>query len=82
MVAACPSEVSGLIILAAAYVRGSHDKEAKEAVGPLLNLSPNATVQHLQPDAGDDDPTFKANTERIMEGLRTVGLPEEQMKAN
>jgi tetratricopeptide (TPR) repeat protein len=62
---------------AAANAWTGRDKEAKEAIALLEKVKKNATVQTFQTFAdADDNPTFKAEMARIIEGLRKAGLPE------
>jgi adenylate cyclase len=63
--------------LAAAYAWAGHDKEAKEAVAELRKLDPSFTLQSVAADHPSDDPTYRAQSARIFEGLRKAGLPEE-----
>jgi tetratricopeptide (TPR) repeat protein len=69
--------------LAAADVWAGHDKEAKEAVAELRKLNPSITLQSA---AGyfylSDDPTYKAQSARILDGLRKAGLPEGDKKTD
>ena len=66
--------------LAAANAWAGHDKEAKEAVAELRKLYPDFTVQTWAGIPWSDDPTFKAQYQRIVEGLRKAGLPEGEVK--
>jgi adenylate cyclase len=66
--------------LAAAAAWAGHDKEAKEAVVELRKLYPDFTVQTWAGIPWGDDPTFKSQYQRIVEGLRKAGLPEGEAK--
>jgi adenylate cyclase len=68
--------------LAAANAWAGHDKEAKEAVAQLRKLYPDFTVQSWAGIHWSDDPTFNAQYQRIVEGLRKAGLPEGERKTN
>ena len=68
--------------LAAANAWAGHDKEAKEAVAQLRKLYPDFTVQSWAGIHWSDDPTFNAQYQRIVEGLRKAGLPEGEQKTN
>ena len=68
--------------LAAANAWAGHDKEAKEAVAQLRKLYPDFTVQSWAGIHWSDDPTFNAEYQRIVEGLRKAGLPEGTKKTN
>ena len=72
-----PADVYTLVMLAAANAWAGHDKEAKEAVAQLQKLSPGFTVQKLAGLHLSDNPVFLAGRERLYEGLRKAGLPEE-----
>ena len=63
------------IDLTAAYAWTGHDKEAKETVAQLRKLYPDFTVQTWAGIHWTDDPTFNAQYQRIVEGLRKAGLP-------
>jgi TolB-like protein len=66
-----------LAALAVANAWAGHDKEAKEAVAELRQLDPSFTLQSVARDHPSDDPTYKAQSARIFDGLRKAGLPEE-----
>ena len=66
--------------LAAANAWAGNDKEAKEAVAQLRKLYPDYTVQSWAGIHWSDDPTFNAQYQRIVEGLRKAGLPEGEKK--
>ena len=77
-VAAGPDVTDSLVDLAAANAWAGHDKEAKDAVARLRKARPGFTMQKLRPeDLVTDDPAFKAQFARIVEGLRKAGLPDE-----
>jgi adenylate cyclase len=66
-----------LAALAVANAWAGHDKEAKEAVAELRKLDPSFTLQSVAGYHPSDDPTYKAQSARIFEGLRKAGLPED-----
>jgi adenylate cyclase len=68
---------SALAGLAAAYAFADHDKEAKETVAELRNIDPNLTVKKVEGASVSDDPTYRAQSARVIEGLRKAGLPEQ-----
>jgi adenylate cyclase len=71
-----------LVDLAAANAWAGHDQEAKEAVARLRKARPGFTLQHLWPeDQRTENPEFKAQFARIVEGLRKAGLPDEPTSA-
>jgi adenylate cyclase len=71
-----------LVDLAAANAWAGHDKEAKEAAAQLQKVYPGFTVQTWAGMHWSDDPTFNAQYQRIVEGLRKAGIPEGEKKAN
>jgi adenylate cyclase len=68
--------------LAAANAWAGHDKEAKEAAAQLQKVYPGFTVQTWAGMHWSDDPTFNAQYQRIVEGLRKAGVPEGEKKTN
>jgi adenylate cyclase len=81
-IAANPEIADALVDLAAANAWAGHDKEAKEAVARLRKARPGFTLQKLFPeDQTTDNPDFKAQFARIVEGLRKAGLQDEPMSA-
>jgi adenylate cyclase len=71
-----------LIDLAAANAWLGHDKEAKEAAAQLQKVYPGFTVQTWAGHHFSDDPTFDAQFQRVLEGLRKAGLPEGEKKTD
>jgi TolB-like protein len=82
--AGMPDNLGTYIHLAAAHAWVGHDKEAKEAAAHLQTLRPGFTVQSYANLASrtSDNPTFNAQSARIVEGLRKTGLPEGEAKSN
>ena len=74
--------VPALGFLAAANAWAGHDKGAKDAVAELRKVDPAFTVQNMAGWGPSDDPTFKAQHARILEGLRKAGAPEGAAKTN
>jgi tetratricopeptide (TPR) repeat protein len=68
---------NALAALAVANAWAGHDKEAKDAVAELRKVDPGFTVRRAAGWHPSDDPTFKAQYARYLEGLRKAGLPEE-----
>jgi adenylate cyclase len=64
--------------LASAYAWRGQNAEAAAAVAELLKLRPGLTVQTLvQEGAGtSENPSFRKEFQRIVEGARKAGLPE------
>ena len=73
---------SALAALAAASAWAGHDGEAKKAVAELRKVDPSFTAQAVAGHHLSDDPTFNAQTDRIVEGLRKAGVPERPAKTN
>ena len=71
-----------LVDLTAANARAGHDKEAKEAAAQLQKVYPGFTVQTFAGIHWTDGPTFNAQYQRIVEGLRKAGVPEGDKKAD
>jgi adenylate cyclase len=66
-----------LVILAAAYAWAGHDKEARETASRLIEINTYHALLSglLQANAEkQDDPTYRAQMARIIEGLRKAGL--------
>jgi TolB-like protein/DNA-binding winged helix-turn-helix (wHTH) protein/tetratricopeptide (TPR) repeat protein len=63
--------------LATAHAWAGHEAEAKDAVARILKAIPGFTMQKVwQADKFSDDPIFKAQYTRAVDGLRRAGLPE------
>jgi adenylate cyclase len=60
------------------------DKEARDAAAQLQKLFPRFTVQTFAGITAQftSDPTFTAQIQRILEGLRKAGLPEGDKNTN
>ena len=65
--------------LAAALAQLGRLDEAHSAVKAGLTLNPTFTISRARADwpAMTDDPTFLAQIERVLEGLRKAGVPEQ-----
>lgn len=63
--------------LASAYAWTGRTGEAHAAVAQLLKLMPNYTIDRWAHEGFSDNPVFLAQYQRIIEGLRKAGLPEE-----
>jgi adenylate cyclase len=79
----CEKSIAGIplvfypyVELASANAWAGHDKEAKETVAQLQKVQPGYTVQAWAGRHMSDNPTYKAQYQRIVEGLRKAGLPE------
>ena len=75
-------DVYYLVDLAAANAWAGHDKEAKDAAAQLLKVLPSFTVQGWAAIKWTDDPTYNAQYQRIIEGLRKAGVPEGEKKTD
>jgi TolB-like protein/Tfp pilus assembly protein PilF len=64
-----------LLAVALAYL-GELD-EARAAVQAGLALQPNFTIQRFRANAASSHPPYLAGRERIYEGMRMAGVPEE-----
>ena len=66
-------------MLAAALVQLGRFDEAHSAVKAGLALNPTYTVSRVRAawTAMSDDPTYLAQIERMLEGLRKAGVPEQ-----
>jgi hypothetical protein len=65
--------------LAVALAQLGRVEEARSAVKAGLALNPAFSISRARAfwTAMSDDPTYLAETERVVEGLRKAGLPEE-----
>jgi tetratricopeptide (TPR) repeat protein len=63
--------------LAAALARLGRLEEAREQAHAGLELNPGFTIARLRSSAFSDNPVYLAGRERVYEGLRKAGLPEE-----
>jgi TolB-like protein/cytochrome c-type biogenesis protein CcmH/NrfG len=64
--------------LASAYAWRGQKADAAAAVAELLKLRPGYTVQRLEQEGAgaSDNPAFRREFQRIVEGARKAGLPE------
>ena len=63
-------------LLAAALAHLGRLDEAREAVQAGLALNPGFTMRRYRAGAASDDPTFLAQRERVVDGMRKAGVPE------
>jgi adenylate cyclase len=80
--AAAPGFWYPLADLAGANAWLGRDKEAKEAAAQLQKVYPGFTVQTVAGVHWSDDPTFNAQYQRMIEGLRKAGVPEGEKKTD
>jgi hypothetical protein len=85
----CEKSIAGMpqvwypyVNLAAANAWAGHDKEAKDAATQLQKVYPGFTLQTLPGAFSSDDPTYNAQLQRIIEGLRKAGVPEGEKKTD
>jgi tetratricopeptide (TPR) repeat protein len=76
-VAANPEKSMPLADLAAAYAWAGRHMEATQAAVRVRQLSPDQLTYLQIYIEAHDDPTFKAQVARIIDGLRKAGLPEK-----
>jgi adenylate cyclase len=83
----CEKSIAGIpqvfypyVELAAANAWAGHDREARETVAQLQKVLPGYTVQIWAGRHMSEDPTYKAQYQRVVEGLRKAGLPEGEAK--
>jgi adenylate cyclase len=77
-----PTNFFPLVDLTAANAWLGHAREAKEAAAQLQKVYPGFTVQTWAGHHFSDDPTFDAQFQRVLEGLRKAGLPEGEKKTD
>jgi TolB-like protein/class 3 adenylate cyclase len=64
------------LLLAAALAYLGRAEEARAALQAALALDPDFTIRRYRAAAPTDDPTYLAQRERIVEGMRKAGVPE------
>jgi TolB-like protein/Tfp pilus assembly protein PilF len=64
-------------VLAAALARVGRVHEARDAARVGLELDPGFTVARIRASPFSDNPIYLAGRERIYEGMRMAGVPEE-----
>jgi TolB-like protein len=63
--------------LAATLAQLDRVEEAREAARACLKLNPSFTIARFRSQTSSDHPIYLAGRERIYEGLRKAGVPEE-----
>ncbi len=76
-IAALPSNAFAHATLAAADALGGRSDEAATALAAFLKLWPDATVAHYDDSRRSTHPIYLAQRERLYEGLRKAGLPQQ-----
>ncbi len=64
-------------LLAAALARLGRIEEAHDAARAGLELNPSFTIARFRRAVFSDNPVYLAGRERMYEGLRLAGVPEE-----
>ena len=64
-------------LFAAASARLGRMEEAHDALRAGLELNPSFTIARFRSQTFSDNPIYLAGRERMYEGLRKAGLPEE-----
>jgi tetratricopeptide (TPR) repeat protein len=64
-------------LLAAASARLSHTEEAHNALRAGLELNPSFTITRFRSQTFSDHPVYLAGRERMYEGMRKAGIPEQ-----
>ena len=72
-----PNVPTTLFWLAAALARLGRREEARERARAGLELNPSFTIALLRSSAFSDNPIYLAGRERVYDGLRKAGMPEE-----
>jgi TolB-like protein len=73
-----PTLADPLLGLAIAHAWAGHNAEAKDAVARIEKVLPGFTMEKYRRQFHfSDDPAFNAQYDRLVEGLRKAGLPEE-----
>jgi tetratricopeptide (TPR) repeat protein len=62
--------------LAAALAQLGRLEEARQAIQPGFALAPGFTIARYRAGVQTDNPTYLAQRERIIEGMRKAGVPE------
>jgi TolB-like protein/DNA-binding winged helix-turn-helix (wHTH) protein/thioredoxin-like negative regulator of GroEL len=75
-VALNPSDPFTHMFLASALALSGREAGAKAQLAELLRLKPEFTLSHFKAVETSDVPAFRAQRERIYEGLRRAGVPE------
>ena len=71
-----PHSAFGHLFLASALGLSGREEEGRQHVVELQRLQPGFTLAHMREREPSDAPAFRAQRERIYEGLRRAGMPE------
>jgi TolB-like protein/Flp pilus assembly protein TadD len=72
-----PNSPTSHFVLAAALARIGRLEEAREAARGGRELNPGFTIARFQSQTFSDNPVYLAARERMYEGMRMAGVPEE-----
>jgi tetratricopeptide (TPR) repeat protein len=72
-----PNAPNAHFYFAAALGRLGRLEEARDAARAGLELNPSFTIARLRSSARSDNPVYLAGHERVYDGLRKAGMPEE-----
>jgi class 3 adenylate cyclase/TolB-like protein/Flp pilus assembly protein TadD len=72
-----PWDKQAFSALAAAYAWVGRDKDARDAAVKARKLDPASSASTFAGLDESEDPTFKAEARRILEGLRKAGVPDD-----
>jgi hypothetical protein len=64
-------------LFAAASARLGRMEEARDALRAGLELNPSFTIARFKSQTFSDSPVYLAGRERMYEGLRKAGIPEQ-----
>jgi tetratricopeptide (TPR) repeat protein len=72
-----PNHPTSRFVLAASLARLGRLEEAHDAARAGLELNPSFTIARFRSQTFSDNPVYLASRERMYEGMRKAGLPEE-----
>jgi adenylate cyclase len=72
-----PSFAPVNVVLTAAYALLGDEKEARASLADGLRLNPHLSIQLLKDWGGSTEPDYAKLAERMYEGLRKAGMPEQ-----
>jgi TolB-like protein/DNA-binding winged helix-turn-helix (wHTH) protein/cytochrome c-type biogenesis protein CcmH/NrfG len=75
-VALAPTDAFARLFLASALALSGREDDARAQLAELLRLRPDFTLSRFKAVEPSDLPAFRAQRERIYEGLRRAGVPE------
>ena len=72
-----PNYGAAHLYLSAAYANAGRIEEARAQIAETARLLPGYTIARLKQDGRSSNPIYLKGRERIIEGLRKAGMPEE-----